>query len=349
MNDFYYIGQMLGKEQGKDLIPFKPHPLIRGGDLQTIIGYYLPGPTQLKARKVHEVPLPDGDRLALCENRPSRKSTFQPAVVFMHGLGGDARSPYILRLAMLFRDRGWNTLRMNHRGCGEGNGLARNLYHSGRSEDISQALLKIEELYPETPVIAVGFSLSGNALLKLLGERKDPVASNLRGAIAVAPPIELSCCAEELCRLKNRVYDRRFVRLLRQAIRERQRAFPDFPRFKFPWNMTVWGFDEICTAPMNGFESAEDYYVKCSAKQFLSRITIPTVMLASEDDPFIPRLTYESLPQNDNVYAYLSRSGGHMGFVSAQKTPLENRRWMDYAVLTWAERLVGTGTMNKSE
>lgn len=324
----------------KKLIPFEPHPLVPGGHLQTIIGYYLPWPKQISHTRTYEIELPDEDKLILCENTPVRKTAFQKAILLMHGLGGHSQSPYMLRLAEFYRNRGWITFRMNHRGCGEGVGLAKNIYHSGRSEDISQVLLKIEALYPETPLIAVGFSLSGNALLKLLGEKKEPISTNLLGAIATTPPIDLSLCAATLCKPSNRIYDYRFIQFLKDAIKERQQRFADFPKFDFPWNMSVRDFDEICTAPLNNFESAEDYYEKCNAKQFLARIAVPTLLLASDDDPFIPKESFDNLPENGNLTCSITRGGGHMGFVTANKTPLGNYRWMDYAILIYAERFL---------
>jgi len=321
-------------------IPFRPHPWLPGGHLQTIIGYYLPNPRRLSHTRLHHIKLPDGDTLVICENRPSRKSTFVGTIVFMHGLGGEASSPYMLRLADLFRARGWNTFRMNHRGCGEGKGLARQIYHSGRSDDVSQVLMYVAELYPDSPMVAVGFSLSGNALLKLLGENRYAIPQNLCGVIAVTPPIDLSKCAAALCKPSNKIYDLRFVLMLKDAIKERRQHFPDFPEIKFHWNMTIRDFDEICTAPLNNFTSAEDYYAKCSARQFLSGITVPTFLLASDDDPFVPKEMYDDLHANGNLEVHITRGGGHMGFVSAEKTPLGSHRWMDYAIVMYSEKFV---------
>lgn len=323
-----------------NLFPFNPHPFLKGGHRQTILGYYLPSPKHLRGTNVHHIKISGGDKLALCENRPNRKSTFQRAILFMHGLGGKAGSSYMLRIAHLFQNRGWITFRMNHRGCGEGIGLARQTYHSGRSEDASAAMIKIEELYPHSPLVTVGFSLSGNVLLKLLGEKKEPLAANLAGAIAVAPPINLSLCAAALCQSQNRVYDLRFMRLLKKAMKERREHFLDFPEFDFKWWMKLRDFDELCTASLNNFKSAEDYYSKCSAKQFLSEVSTPTYLLASDDDPFVPKESFDDLPENEFLDFNLTKSGGHMGYVSAEKTPLGTHRWLDYAVLAYAENLI---------
>ena len=281
-----YFGDQEGgtiKAIAAHLVCFKQHPLLCSGHLQTIAGRYLNGDNSLRHTRYLEVALPDGDRLSLPANHPGSRSPVQKVIVFAHGLGGDADSRYMVRVASMFYRRGWTTIRMNHRGCGSGAGLARNLYHSGRSGDIAAVLRTVSAKYAGAAIIVTGFSLSGNALLKLLGENCCDLPGSLLGAIAITPPILLSVCAAALCKRQNRVYDIRFVRLLKAAIAERQQHFPDFPHFRFPGNMTVREFDEICTAPLNGFRSAEDYYQRCSAKQFLSQIRLPTFVLVADN------------------------------------------------------------------
>jgi predicted alpha/beta-fold hydrolase len=317
---------------------FGPAWWARGGHLQTAVGYYLPAPEQLPQTHLHTVQLGDGDALRLCENRPPENAPPHGAVLLMHGLGGSAQSPYMLRTAALFRDHGWIVFRMNHRGCGEGRALARKLYHSGKSDDVSAALQFVAKSYPNLPMVAVGFSLSGNALLKLLGERIHPLPAHLCGAIAVCPPINLSLCAAALARKSNWLYERRFVRMVKTSLRERAEDFPDFPRFKFPWSLSLRQFDEMYTAPLNGFASAEDYYQRCSARQFLADILLPTFLLASGDDPFVPMETFRDLPGHESLQVQLTRSGGHMGFVASAKTPLGNRLWLDAMLLHYAQK-----------
>lgn len=80
--------------------PFVPHPLLRGGQLQTVAGQLLgrappPGP-----HTVDTVTLSDGDRLLLHVDAPLPTVTAKaPVVLLMHGLGGSSESAYILRIA----------------------------------------------------------------------------------------------------------------------------------------------------------------------------------------------------------------------------------------------------------
>src|SRR5262249_20357221 len=112
--------------------PFEPHPLIRGGHLQTIAGRYLPGRRIRLASTDHEIEAGDGDRLSVLESVPPGWNAGDPAALLIHGLAGCARSPYVARVAVRLAGLGARVVRMNLRGAGSGFGLARGFYHSGR-------------------------------------------------------------------------------------------------------------------------------------------------------------------------------------------------------------------------
>lgn len=322
-----------------NLEPFSPARWAPGGDLQTLAGYLLPGSKGLSHTHLHKIPVSFGDTLVACENL-SQEEKAAGVVLLLHGLGGQADSPYMLRVAKKFLDKNWITFRLNHRGAGQGRGLARQLYHAGRSEDLAPMLRLIAENYPDKPVIAIGFSLSGNMLLKLLGEQPEAIPQNLCGALAVSAPIKLAAGAAAISRKRNWLYDRRFISLLKNTLREREIDFPDFPRFELPRNLNLYAFDQIVTAPLGGFTSAEDYYQKCSAHQFLGNIRVPVVLLAAENDPFIPREIFADLPDSPWLQLHLTPSGGHLGFISAKRTAFGDHRWMDYALWHYANALV---------
>lgn len=325
--------------QQNNLEPFSPAPWAPGGDLQTLAGYLLPGSKGLSHTHLHKIPVSFGDTLVACENL-SQEEKAAGAVLLLHGLGGHADSPYMLRVAAKFLRQHWITFRLNHRGAGQGRGLARQLYHAGRSEDLAPVFDFISERHFEKPLIIIGFSLSGNMLLKLLGEQPETMPKNLCGALAVSAPIKLAAGAAAISKKRNWLYDRRFIRLLKATLRERETDFPDFPRLALPRNLDLYGFDQIVTAPLGGFASAEEYYQKCSAHQFLGNIHVPTVLLAAADDPFVTHDVFADLPDNPWLQCHLTPSGGHLGFISAKRTPFGDHRWMDYALWHYANALL---------
>jgi predicted alpha/beta-fold hydrolase len=152
---------------------FEPHPLIRGGHLQTIIGSYLPWMKVRYRATQHQVPLADGDRIALHDDLPGgpedrgqktegRGQGWQagdPVVLLLHGLGGCHLSSYMQRCAVKLTDRGFRVFRMDLRGYGAGFPLAKHPVHAGRSEDAAAALDYVIDLCPDSPVHLVGFSV----------------------------------------------------------------------------------------------------------------------------------------------------------------------------------------------
>ena len=124
--------------------PFEPHPWLRGGHSQTIVGRYLGGSRQRLVGSPREVPLADGDRLVIRESVPSRWEPPRPTALLVHGLAGSADASYVVRVGRRLSALGVRVVRVNLRGAGEGFGLARGIYHAGRSDDLRQVVDDLE-------------------------------------------------------------------------------------------------------------------------------------------------------------------------------------------------------------
>ena len=97
---------------------------------------------------------------------------------------------------------------------------------------------------------------------------------------------------------------------------------------------TVLEFDEIVTAPQNNFKNAKDYYQKCSSRQFIPAITLPTLILHSTDDPFIGNADFYNLPKKKNIDLLMTQAGGHVSWIGKTDIPC-HYRWMDRVILKW--------------
>jgi predicted alpha/beta-fold hydrolase len=79
---------------------------------------------------------------------------------------------------------------------------------------------------------------------------------------------------------------------------------------------TFWDFDGRVTAPLHGFEDAEDYYRRASSRYFLGEIRTQTLIIQAADDPFV---FPHSLPQvnelSPSTAFELQARGGHVGFI----------------------------------
>lgn len=321
--------------------PFRPSWIFRNGHVQTLAGIYVFGPwagrndSNSCTSTVSEILLSDGDRLIYHDDCPADWKPGNRAALLLHGLSGSHASPYVSRIARLLNQKNVRTLRLDWRGCGAGIALARYPYHSGRSDDLSAAITEIKLRCPGSPITVIGFSLSGNITLKLLGEAghcaKSPI--EVDRAIAVCPPIDLSTTVKSLRKGLTRLYDSYFCKALIRDVRNRQRLRPDAivpsgwyarpPR-------TLYEFDDTFTAPVSGFDSAADYYAKSSSNQFLAAIRVPTLVIAAQDDPVIPFNQFEAADYSPLIKLLAPRHGGHLGFCTAR-----GLGWLDHHIVEW--------------
>lgn len=318
---------------------FLPPWLFRNGHVQTLVGTYvfgrkpyLPPPS---TETLIEVPLIDGDRLMCHDDCPPGWKPGDQVVLLLHGLAGSHASPYMCRLAMRFYQRNVRAFRLNWRGCGTGMHLARYPYHSGRSDDLQTAVNAIRTLCPGSPLSVIGFSMGGNVALKWLGElgATSGDASPVTRAIAVSPPIDLSTTIDFIGTGLARLYNSYFCKVCIRSVRKRRQVCPDaiVPEGWFerpPRSMRE--FDESFTAPICGFESAADYYSRSSSIKFLPDISIPTLIIAAQDDPVVPFSPFGRAVLSETTQLRAPRHGGHVGFITHA-----GPGWLDQQILEY--------------
>ncbi len=309
---------------------FRPLPFLGNPHVQTVLGNFWRGPRLELASRLCTVPLPDGDALALHDSVPLRWRPGHSVAVLVHGLGGSHRSGYMKRLARRLCERGVRVFRMDLRGAGAGARLTRRLYHAGCSGDLRAALTAVQAWTPGSPILLLGLSLGGNIALKLAGEAAGDPVSGLTRIAAIAPPIDMVRCAEMIALPGNRRYERFFVQALIRQVRRQERFFPALPRSIFPRALTLRGFDDIFTAPRNGFADALDYYCRSAALPVVEKIRVPTLILTARDDPFIAVEAVESVDAPATMEIHVAQRGGHLGFLG----------WDGAGGIRWAERRV---------
>jgi predicted alpha/beta-fold hydrolase len=313
---------------------FEPHPLFRGGHAQTIAGRYLPGPKVRLPTRAHQVEVDGGDRLSVLEAVPEGWAPGGPAAVLVHGLAGCARSPYVARVAARLFGLGARVVRMNLRGAGSGFGLARGIYHAGRTGDVRRVVAWLAGRAPGSPIALVGFSLGGSLVLKLASEAADDPLAGLDCVLAANPPLDLAACCRHIRRPANRIYDRNFVRLLRAEVARLHAAFPELGPADLSDVRTLWDFDDRYTAPRNGFAGAEDYYARSSAGPTVRRVAVPGLVVHAEDDPFIPAETVLGHEFPPRLALELIPRGGHLGYFSRNCWG-GDRRWLGARLAAW--------------
>ncbi|MCB0310583.1 MAG: alpha/beta fold hydrolase [Bdellovibrionales bacterium] len=316
---------------------YTPCRTLRSAHLQTIL------PT-LCRRVRHDywrrerIGTPDGDFLDLDWSGPVRSKI----ALLCHGLEGSSRSVYILGMARALSKAGWSVAALNFRGCSGSPNTKIYSYHSGKSEDLDVIVRHLSGSYHDAVIALVGFSLGGNVILKYLGEQSAALGSNVVSAVVFSVPIYLAGAATKLARLENFLYMQRFLILLRKKILEKERAFPG--RISTQGYASIKNFrqyDDRYIAPYNGFDSAEDYWHKCSSLAFIPGITIPTLLVNSQDDPFLSPECYpnEIARRSANFHCETPAFGGHVGFVEFNT---EGLYWSERRTIAFLEDVLGS-------
>jgi len=304
----------------------------RGPHAQTLAGHFLPSPAIVPPWKIMEVKLPDGDVLRI-RVAPGQTGT---VLYLFHGLGGSADADYMRRSAAMFWGQGHTVVATNHRGAGEGRGLAARPYNMGSTADIAAVLETGRRLFPDQLHVAVGFSLSATVLLLLLSRDREKGLSQPDRAIAVNPVVNMERCSRRMSRGLNRLYDIRFVNTLRRQIHERWKSGLMSECVDISRTMTLREFDAVFTAPSGGFRDRDDYYEQCTCGPHLRQIQVPSVILSSLDDPFATARDFEGLEIAAATHLHIEPRGGHMGYLGRG---IPRRRWMDYALDHYVKEL----------
>lgn len=266
--------------------------------------------------------LDDGDFIDLDWHGPH--APHAPLVLVLHGLTGSSTSPYVAGLQRQLGAHGCASVALNWRGCsGEPNLLPRS-YHSGASEDLLHVLHHLGKLRPMAPLYAVGYSLGGNILLKHLGETG--ASSPLQAAVAVSVPFRLDQCADRMTKGFSKVYQAHFMRAMLGYLADKRRRFQHEGQQEglaalealgpLQGIRTFWDFDGQVTAPLHGFEDAQDYYRRSSSRYFLNAVAKPTLIIQAQDDPFVfPHSLPTASEMSPSIEFELQAQGGHVGFV----------------------------------
>ena len=293
---------------------------LPGGNLQTI------WPALYARRVFGEHPAyrrerwttPDGDFLDVdwLENASVAGPAPAPLLVMFHGLEGSSRSHYAEAFADFAAERGLGFVVPHFRGCGGELNAGPRAYHSGDHEEIGWILQRLRALHAG-PLVAVGVSLGGNALMRWAGEAGGEAARLADAVASVCSPLDLAAGSRAIGRGFNRlVYTTMFLRSMKPKALQKLRQHPGlFDAERLRAARDLYAFDDIFTAPLHGFRNADDYYARASARPHLHRIRIPALVLNARNDPFVPAA---SLPTPDeagsSVTLWQPKEGGHVGF-----------------------------------
>jgi len=307
---------------------FKAAWWLRGGHAQTLWATLMRR-VRIETRR-ERLDLPDGDFVDL-----DWVGDDGPIVVVLPGLQGDLNSSYVRGLLRECARRRWRGVLLNYRGRGEPNRLSHS-YHCGMTCDLDYLVRLLHRREPNTPIVAVGYSVGANICMKWLGEsgrRGEDLP--LAAAVGVSVPFYLGDVARKITKGFSRIYQWHLLNSLRGDLRRKMERLDvglGLVQSELSELNTFCKFDERVSAPMNGFDGAEDYYTKTRSDTLLNYVSVPTLIINARNDPLVPaHLIPDRRDMSDHVTLEISDNGGHVGFVSG-RWPWAPRFWLDTRV-----------------
>jgi predicted alpha/beta-fold hydrolase len=273
----------------------------------------------------------------LATEKHTQLQSKQALLVLFHGLEGSSASHYAIAFAHEAQRLGWQMVVPHFRGCsGEMNRNPR-AYHSGDYQEIDWILQRFRALHTG-PLVAVGISLGGNALMKWAGEMHAKASATVSAAVGVCAPLDLTASGHAIDSGFNRIaYANMFLESMKPRALAKLEQFPNlFDAQAMQAVQTLYAFDDLFTAPLHGFKDAKDYWQRASAKPSLSKITLPAWVINPLNDPFVPATSLPTAAEvGPGVELFQPKEGGHVGFISGafpgtlQSLPQAVLRWLD--------------------
>lgn len=293
---------------------------LPGGQLQTLW-------PALFSRRTHASPpvyrrerwtTPDADFVDIdfLDEGPGAEIASRPLLVVFHGLEGSSRSHYCEAFAEVARERGWACALPHFRGCSGEINRAPRAYHSGDHEEIGWMLGQLQSMHLG-PMVAVGVSLGGNALMRWAAEAQGLATRSVSAVAAVCAPLDLAAGGLAIGKGLNRqIYTRMFLRtMVPKALQKWQQHPGLFDRDALLAARDLYAFDNVFTAPLHGFRDTADYWRRASAKPLLPLIQVPAVVVNALNDPFAPAASLPGpLDVGPCVTLWQPAHGGHVGF-----------------------------------
>ena len=248
--------------------------------------------------------------------------------ILIHGWMGSSESSYLLSAAGALWDKGFDIFRLNMRDHGPTHHLNEGLFHSCRIDEVVGAVKRIQKKFAHNRLFLAGFSLGGNFALRVAA-RAPAAGIKLDKAVAICPvlypPNTLHAMETGL-----QIYHLYFMKKWRDSLRIKRRHFPHLKALE-----RISGFTSISEMTDYFVKNFTDFpdmltYLKGYAitGHALADLQIPSVIIASKDDPIIPQKDLQHLASPDCLKIQTTRYGGHCGYLQ------------DFRLTSWADQKV---------
>ncbi|ORY20635.1 alpha/beta hydrolase protein [Naematelia encephala] len=304
--------------------------------------------------------LPDGGTIGidvyppLSVNLPSDA----PVVLINHGLTGGSHESYVRNIVVCVTKPvsegglGARAAVVNFRGCGGTPLTSPHLYCSGNTIDNHTATMYLAHLFPEAPLVGIGFSLGAAVMTRYMGEQGDQC--RLRAATVLCAPLELREMSAKLDerhffpKLYSFTMARKMLRSLSPHLLPHsplsspasllhpclERVLDMTARYK--WTLRASHVTELIVTKVGGssdhfpFQGLQEFLEWACPSGWLGRIKRPTLAISALDDPIVSGdcLPYPAVRESSHFVLAAVPHGGHLGWFNGPLFgPDRHRRW----------------------
>ncbi|MEC7277889.1 MAG: alpha/beta fold hydrolase [Bdellovibrionota bacterium] len=298
---------------------FNAPTFMSNGHFQTLYPYFFRKVKDVELNR-ERIELPDGDFIDV----DILDNSSDQLVILSHGLEGNSNTGYIKGMAKYLAAKdGVDIAAWNYRSCSGELNRKSHFYHAASCGDLSEVIRHMRQKKNYKSVHLIGFSLGGNLTAyytSVFEERKlEPITSS----VIFSSTLHLQSSIRKLqdSQIGNFYSESFLVTMRKKALEKQQKGLLDVDPNQLRKCKDFIEFDELITAPTNGFKNAHDYYEQASAIHVLHKVKTPTLIIQAKDDPF---LTKECFPireayRNKNIFLEVTPSGGHVGFMVLNK------------------------------
>ena len=253
-------------------------------------------------------------------------------VVLLHGWEGSSESSYLRVTAARLLARGWRVFRLNFRDHGDTHHLNREIFHSGRIDEVVAATSSLVSRLGVSRLMVGGWSLGGNFALRL-ALRSRAAGLPLAGVAAVCPAIDPARTMEAM-ESGLPIYQRYFEHKWRRSLARKRDLFPEAHDYGDDvLRLRMRALTAHFVSRHTEYGTLDAYFDAYSiAGDRLGGLPVDADILMAEDDPVVPAADFHAIARHPRVSVELSRHGGHCGFVADWRMRGYAERWMERQV-----------------
>jgi uncharacterized protein len=242
-------------------------------------------------------------------------------VILLHGWEGSAESTYVLHSGRYLYNQGYNIFRLNFRDHGNTHHLNEGVFYAILLDEVFNAVKIASGLKSPSRVFLMGFSLGGNFALRIARRCADDPIDNLCHVVAVSPALDPSKATDALD--QSWLLRWYFLKKWRRSLAIKQKMYPQLYDFHDIMKLeTLRALTDALLKKYSSYKDTQKYFMGYTLTgESIKKLSIPTTIIASRDDPAIPFDDFSGLMLGASTRLFMHDFGGHNGFLEGVFKP----------------------------